>query len=137
MASNKKQYIANITPERSSLIIVAGQLLPDRYQDVSISRMKMTLNIGADAKDIQDSNRKGNGRVFINGVMAYKVGNSMTCTAAPYIFTIRFDHTMTNFPTGSFTVDLKVNDDDVIESVITVYVSKSDVRELGSYTLDG
>ena len=140
MASNNRQYIANITPERSSLVIVAGQLLPDRYRDVSISQVEMTLNIGDDAKDIQESNREGNGRVFINGVMAYKVGNKMTCTAAPYIFTIRFDHTMKNFPTGSFTVTLKVNGiepDDDEKNSITVYVSKSDVRELGSYTLDG
>jgi hypothetical protein len=92
---------------------------------------------GSDAAIIKKINK--NGRIFINGVMSRQVDNTMTSTAAPFIFTIRFDHTIKNFPTGSFTLDLKVNDvdDDELKGYVKVYVSKSDVRELGSYTLDG
>jgi hypothetical protein len=48
---------------------------------------------------------------------------------------------MENFPEGSFKLNFQVvmNDmtDNYYESYVKVYVSKSDVRELGSYTLDG
>ena len=64
----------------------------------------------------------------------------MKSSAAPFIFTIRFDHTMENFPEGSFKLDFQARTDKgtyVYREYVTVYVSKSDVRELGSYSLDG
>lgn len=92
---------------------------------------------GSDAVDIQEINKEG--RIFINGVMSSQVNNTMTCTAAPFIFTVRFDHTMKNFPTGSFGLSFKVNNvsDDDLKNYVKVYVSESDVRELGSYELEG
>jgi hypothetical protein len=93
---------------------------------------------GSDAADIKKINDEDR-RIFINGIMSRQVNNTMTSTVAPFIFTIRFDHTMKNFPEGSFKLDFKVNgtDDPDLNGYLKVYVSKSDVRELGSYTLDG
>ena len=93
---------------------------------------------GSDAADIKKINDE-DGRIFINSIMSRQVNNTMTSTVAPFIFTIRFDHTMKNFPEGSFKLDFKVNgtDDPDLNGYLKVYVSKSDVRELGSYTLDG
>jgi hypothetical protein len=36
MADYNEHYIANITPERSSLVIVVGKMLPEAYKDIQI-----------------------------------------------------------------------------------------------------
>ena len=55
----------------------------------------------------------------------------MTSKAFPYIFTIRFDSTVSHFPEGEMTV--RFNGD----KSVGVYVSLSDTREILDYDLSG
>ena len=115
-------YISSITPERNSVVLSAYHLFGYASGDVTVSlKFKSGTELETFAK---------NGHVFINSV-SYKKQETMTSKAFPYIFTIRFDSTVSHFPEGDFEVVFNR------EKSVRIYVSLSDAREILNYDLSG
>ena len=120
------KYIASITPERSSLVVIAGLI----NEDLKDNSVKRTVSLGFSNNNIVPE------RLFINGA-PYSKTKPMTTDVWPYIFTIRIDHTLEVFPETELDVVLKVNDGQQITDILKIYVSSSDSRQLGDYANDG
>ena len=84
-------YISSITLERNSVVLSAYHLFGYASGEVTVS---LEFKSGSELEKFAS-----NGHVFINSV-SYAKQKTMTSKAFPYIFTIRFDSTVSHFPEG-------------------------------------
>ena len=134
-----RKYIANITPERSSLILQTSILLgfEDRPKTVVGIRLDSVSGYEDFWNRIMDL-----GLIYINGVKYTQPISSsqpfITTDAYPYIFSIRVNSVSEEFPEGVLEASFFLNGSDVSSrGTIGINISTSDVRKTSAYTREG
>ena len=120
------KYIASITPERNILILDAGRLFG--VSSGSVTMTVSTVNPSAAFSKFVNGTDDIKSGLYIDGVR-YSQSHTMTSDAKPFVFSIRIDADNDNFAEG--TLNITFSGSGTFYPVV-VYVSSSDVTEIGS-----
>ena len=113
------KYIATISPESPELIINAGLLY------------KLT---GTTTLTLKNVNDEISSILYINGIK-YTDGISIKNEINPYIYSIRIDFSEGTYINGSF--DISISSVELTENIMTVFLTDSDINNIGSTDMDG